>query len=58
MSKWFNALCDSGRYSAVEAVEYDDSNGWPEEADGGGGQGITLVHFSAQPEPFLKQNAP
>ena len=21
-------------------------------------QGLTLVHFSAQPEPFLKQNAP
>ena len=22
------------------------------------GQGLTLVHFSAQPEPFLKQNTP
>jgi hypothetical protein len=24
----------------------------------GGGQGLTLVHFSAQPEPFLTQNTP
>ena len=23
-----------------------------------GGQGLTLVHFSAQPEPFLTQNTP
>jgi len=22
------------------------------------GQGLTLVHFSAQPEPFLTQNTP
>ena len=22
------------------------------------GQGLTLVHFSAQPEPFLKQKTP
>jgi sugar/nucleoside kinase (ribokinase family) len=25
---------------------------------GGGGQGLTLVHFSAQPEPSLTQNTP
>jgi hypothetical protein len=25
---------------------------------GGGRQGRTLVHFSAQPEPFLTQNTP
>jgi len=25
---------------------------------GGGGQGLTLVHFSAQPEPILTQNTP
>jgi hypothetical protein len=25
---------------------------------GGGGQGLTLVHFSAQPEPFLTQHPP
>jgi len=24
----------------------------------GHGQGLTLVHFSAQPEPFLTQNTP
>jgi hypothetical protein len=24
----------------------------------GGGQGHTLVHFSAQPEPFLTQSTP
>ena len=24
----------------------------------GTGQGLTLVHFSAQPEPFLTQNTP
>ena len=30
----------------------------PLSSPGTNGQGLTLVHFSAQPEPFLTQNAP
>ena len=30
----------------------------PPDAAAGPGQGLTLVHFSAQPEPFLTQNIP
>ena len=29
-----------------------------DDADAGPGQGLTLVHFSAQPEPSLTQNTP
>jgi hypothetical protein len=37
-----------------------DPGGVPAAGDGGGAarQGLTLVHFSAQPEPFLTQNNP
>ena len=43
---------ERGRYSAVEAVEYDDSGGWPPEADGGGGFTLELI------DPGLDRNNP
>jgi hypothetical protein len=36
--------------AAVAAVADNDAYNW--------GQGLTLVHYSAQPEPFFTQNTP
>jgi len=53
---WSSAT-DEQRLDALERdlrVEADD----PSDPAAGGGQGLTLVRFSAQPEPFLTHNTP
>ena len=44
------ALVAGGDYSTLQS--------WPPIMTGTLRQGLTLVHFSAQPEPFLTQNTP
>jgi hypothetical protein len=44
--------------SITPGVSESKADYFAELYEQGGGQGLTLVHFSAQTEPFLAQNTP
>ena len=47
-----------GGAGGVESEGAAEGDGSAAGESGGTGQGLTLVHFLAQPEPFLTQNTP
>ena len=44
--------------AADQGTMINESGTWDAVAVEGGRQGLTLVHFSAQPEPFMTQYRP
>jgi len=60
VAKWFGALCDSGPYVRVKdyPVEFIAGGATQNSIRVAQWQGLTFVHFSAQPEPFLPQKHP
>jgi hypothetical protein len=52
------ALLRATVVNGARSMEGFNSDGYPLEPPPSCRQGLTHVHFSAQPEPFLTQNAP